>query len=57
MLNYNLLFENGETLDVNKGNEIINEIIAILSANKLSLHLSKVMLDEVEKEIYQRAKF
>lgn len=57
MFESNVIFEGGKVLQADKGNEIIEEIIAILSKEGISIPIAREVLLRVEKEILNRARF
>jgi hypothetical protein len=47
----NIILENGEMVEMEKGNQIINEIIGCLKGRDLTVLSAGFLLDESKKEI------
>ncbi len=57
MLSCAICLENGETIEAEKGNQLINEIVSSLKGRGYTAMYLEYILDEVKKEISQHARF
>lgn len=57
MLNCITVLDNGETVEPQEGNQLINELVGCLKGRGLTVAYSQFILDEAKSEIYRIATF